>query len=187
MKILVAEDEPIALRLMEAALTKLGHEAVLAVDGLEAWRAFQKEYFPMVISDRLMPGMDGLALCRAIRSLPREKYTFIIMLTTLGGKANYLDALQAGADDFITKPFDAEQLAARLGVAERILGLRKHVRNLEGLLPICSYCKKIRDEKNAWVRVEEYITARSFARFSHSICPECTKLHFNVDDESETG
>jgi PleD family two-component response regulator len=99
------------------------------------------------------------------------------LLTILGGKTNYLEAMNAGADDFITKPFDSEQLAARLHVAERILGLRKHVTQLEGLLPICACCKKIRDEQSHWQQIETYVEQHSQARFSHSICPECAEKY----------
>ncbi|MBI4641265.1 MAG: response regulator, partial [Candidatus Tectomicrobia bacterium] len=87
------------------------------------------------------------------------------------------------ADDFITKPFDEDQLAARLRVAERILGLQEEVKQLEGLLPICSYCKKIRDESDTWVQIEHYIATRTDAFFSHGICPEC--LETRVKPELE--
>ena len=132
---------------LEASLKKRGHEVAAVENGLKAWEAFQKEYFPVIISDWMMPEMDGLALCRKVRKLPRENYTYLVLLTSLEGKTNYLEAMDAGADDFMTKPFDADQLTARIQVAERILGLHRHVTQLEGLLPICCSCKKIRDGK----------------------------------------
>src|SRR5580693_9352810 len=145
MKILIAEDENISRMVLEASLKKRGHEVAAVENGLKAWEAFQKEYFPVMISDWMMPEMDGLALCREVRRSPRDRYTYLVLLTALEGKTNYLEAMDAGADDFITKPFDADQLTARIHVAARILGLHKHVRQLEGLLPICAGCKKIRD------------------------------------------
>jgi len=81
--------------------------------------------------------------------------------------------MDAGVDDFMTKPFDREELAARLRAAERVLGLRRHVQVLEGLLPICAYCKRIRDDNNAWHSVEGYMSSHSEVKFSHGICPEC--------------
>jgi sigma-B regulation protein RsbU (phosphoserine phosphatase) len=132
-----------------------------------------------------MPEMDGLAVCREIRKVPHDNYTYIILLTSLEGKTNYLEAMDAGADDFMTKPFDADELVARLHVAQRILGLRRHVSQLEGLLPICCSCKKIRDGKDNWLRVEKYIEIHSEARFTHGFCPECYEkwMHSNFTAE----
>lgn len=178
MKILIADDDAVSQLLLEATLKKLGHEVVVAANGREAWGAFQKESFPVIISDWMMPEMDGLTLCRAIRSVHRDTYPMVVMVTVLGGKSSYLEAMEAGADDFITKPIDEDHLAARLRVIERVLGLREHVKQLEGILPICSSCKRIRDEKHQWKAIESYIAQRSEVRFSHSICPECAKQQF---------
>ena len=185
MKILVAEDENISRLVLEASLKKRGHEVVAVENGRKAWEAFQKEYFPVIISDWMMPEMDGLALCREIRKLPRDNYTYVVLLTSLEGKTNYLEAMDAGADDFMTKPFDADQLTARIQVADRILGLHKHVTQLEGLLPICCSCKRIRDGTDHWQRVENYIEIHSEARFTHGYCPECYEkwMHSNFSPE----
>jgi DNA-binding response OmpR family regulator len=101
----------------------------------------------------------------------------VLLLTALKGRARFLDGMQAGADDFMSKPVDREELHARLRVAERILGLQQEVKQLEGLLPICSYCKKIRDEGEQWSQVEEYVSRRTEAQFSHGICPDCYERH----------
>jgi len=185
LKILIAEDENISRMVLEASLKKRGHEVIAVENGLKAWAAFQKEYFPVLISDWLMPEMDGLALFRKIRALPRDNYTYLVLLTSLEGKTNYLEAMDAGADDFMTKPFDADQLTARIQVADRILGLHQHVTQLEGLLPICCSCKKIRDGKNNWERVENYIENHSEARFTHGYCPECYAKYMNSNFSAE--
>jgi serine phosphatase RsbU (regulator of sigma subunit) len=127
MKILIAEDDKISQLLLASTLAKQGHEVVAAENGLEALEAFQKDYFPVLISDWLMPGMDGLALCRQIRKLQREDYTYIVLLTSLEGKANYLEGMESGADDFMNKPFDSDQLRSRIHVAERIIGLQRRL------------------------------------------------------------
>ena len=125
MKILIAEDDTTSRLLFAATLRKLGHTVTAVEDGRKAWEAWQKDEYPLLISDWMMPDIDGLQLCRMIRSEPGLQYTYIILLTALDSKGSYLEGMDAGADDFITKPFDEEQLAARLRVAERILGLHQ--------------------------------------------------------------
>lgn len=177
MKVLIAEDDTASRMLLEHMVTKLGHEVVAVKDGMEAWKAFQKEHIPVLVSDWMMPRMDGPDLCRRIRAADRTRYTYIIVLTALGGKSNYLEGMNAGADDFVTKPVDVDQLAARLRVAERVLSLQAEVRQLAGLLPICMYCKRIRSDDNQWIAIEQYVAERTDASFSHGLCPECYAVH----------
>jgi len=173
MKILIAEDDRVSRIVLSELLTKNGHEVTAVENGQLAWDLYSSHPLPMLISDWMMPVMDGLELCRKIRGEKRGTYTYIILLTALSGKASYLEGMQAGADDFVVKPFDADELQARLRAAERILSLQQEVRQLRGLLPICSYCKKIRDDRNIWTQMEQYVTERSGALFSHSLCPDC--------------
>ena len=128
MKILIAEDDTISRLVLVATLKKLGHEVTATTDGQQAWEALSKEHFPLLISDWMMPDMNGLELCRCIRAGNQTQYTYIILLTALSGKTSYLDGMDAGADDFITKPFDTDQFAARLRVADRILALHETLR-----------------------------------------------------------
>lgn len=128
MKILIADDDTTSRLVLGATLRKLGHQVTTVADGRQAWEAWQQDEYALFISDWMMPELDGLALCRLIRAEPRQHYTYIILLTALGGKGRYLEGMEAGADDFITKPFDEEQLAARLHVAARILQLHEKLR-----------------------------------------------------------
>jgi DNA-binding response OmpR family regulator len=171
--ILVAEDEPVTQLQLAAALRGMGHEVTVSADGAEAWSDLQLMHIPVVISDWHMPQMDGPELCRRIRGRQAARYTYFILVTSTGGKQRYLEGMDAGADDFITKPVDLEELRARLTVAERILGLRQQVQQLEGLLPICAYCKRIRGGDEGWESIERYVEARSEAQFSHGYCPDC--------------
>ena len=177
MKILTTDDDEVARKVLTRTLKVLGHEVVETKDGHEAWAEYRLHHFNLIVSDWLMPGMDGIELTKLVRSENRQKYTYIIMLTSLEGKGRYLEGMEAGADDFINKPFDKETLAARLHVAERILNLQAEVKQLEGLLPICAYCKKIKDDGNQWQHMESYISRRTEANFSHGICPECYEKH----------
>lgn len=127
MKILIAEDDMVSRLVLGATLKKLGHQVTATSDGQQAWEALEEEHFPLLISDWMMPGLDGLELCRLIRARDQARYTYILLLTALGGKNSYLDGMDAGADDFITKPFDEDTLVARLRVAQRILELHERL------------------------------------------------------------
>lgn len=179
MKILIADDDLVSRMVLSATLKQLGHGVVGAENGQEAWNLFESEHTPLLISDWMMPYLDGLELCRKIRAENRAQYTYIILLTALGGKKNYLDGMEAGADDFITKPFDRDELVARLSVAERILRLQIEVKQLQELLPICAWCKKIRSGSNAWMPLEQYVAKRTGTFLSHGICPECIQSQVN--------
>ncbi len=184
MRILAVEDDPVSRRILTATLERLGHEVTVAGDGQEAWTQFATAPAEVVITDWMMPRMDGIELTRRIRARGGERYAYIMMLTALRGRTSYLDGMAAGADDFVTKPFDKEELQARLRVAERVLGLQREVKQLQGLLPICAYCKRIRDEADAWSQVEEYVGRRTDAQFSHGICPDCYDRHLKPQLES---
>ena len=125
MKVLIAEDDRDSRELLSWLLQKLGYQVVAAANGKEAWDAFRRRRFRIVISDVLMPEIDGLELCRRIRTHKQSKYTYIIMITALIGKKDYLEGMDAGADDFVTKPFDPDELKARLRVAERIISFQE--------------------------------------------------------------
>jgi sigma-B regulation protein RsbU (phosphoserine phosphatase) len=173
MKILAVDDDRVARTILTALLKKMGHEVIEAEDGQEGWDLMNTLEFGVLIVDWEMPIMDGLELTRKVREIEREKYIYILMLTARMGKQNFIDGINAGADDFASKPVSPPELEARLRVAERILGLQADVRKLEGLLPICSYCKKIRGQNDIWQQIESYLAQRSDAEFSHGICPDC--------------
>ena len=175
MKILTVEDDTVARAILRQALQRLGHEAVEASDGGSALELLRKnEEVRVVVSDWTMPNSDGLALCRQIRARVGAEYTYFILLTARDAtRDNQAMAADAGVDDFLTKPLDFAELWMRLRVAERILRYTTQVRQLEEMLPICSYCKKIRDDQNYWRQLEGYISERTGSDFSHSVCPDC--------------
>jgi DNA-binding response OmpR family regulator len=177
MKILIVDDEATTRMVLARQLRTLEHEVAEASDGEEAWLAFRLQQPRIIITDLVMPRCDGLELCRRIRSVNGSKYTYLIVLTAQSGRLNYREAMEAGADDFLAKPCETDEVVIRLRVAERLLQLTTKVDQLEGLLPICSYCKKIRDDGHEWQPVEQYINKRSNASFSHGVCPECYESH----------
>jgi sigma-B regulation protein RsbU (phosphoserine phosphatase) len=162
----------------------MGHEVVATADGEAAWSSFLAHAPQLTITDWMMPKVDGLELCRMIRAHVQPKYAYVIFLTALAGKKYYFEGMEAGADDFLNKPVDMDELTARLRVAERVLTLQTEVRQLEGLLPICSYCKKIRDDQNTWHPIEGYISKRTEAKFSHGACPSCIEKYVKPDMEA---
>ena len=190
MKILIAGDDAMARRLLEGVLLKWGYEVLVTGDGLEAARILTSEDPPPVaILDWAMPGMTGVDVCRRVRETPSASTLYLLLLTARGEQDDVVAALEAGADDFVVKPFHPPELRARVRVGERIARLQRslaarvaaleralaQVMDLQGLLPICMYCKKIRTDSNYWQKVESYIAERSGATFSHGICPECVE------------
>jgi DNA-binding response OmpR family regulator len=193
MKILIAEDEKISRRILEMTLTNASYDVVTVEDGVKALESIQKEVPDMLITDWMMPELDGLELCRRIRSLNLSSYVYIILLTALTQKEKIIEGLDAGADDYITKPFERTELLARVRAGERVIQLERslrqkntelsealaQVKQLKGLLPICMFCKKIRNDENYWQKIEEYLAQHTGADFSHSICPECLEKHYS--------
>ncbi len=173
MKVLIPEDDMIARRVLEASLVKLGHEPVLAQDGEDAWGILQTQPVRVVVSDWQMPRLDGLELCQRIRARAGEYVYFILLTQRAATQENLAVATEAGVDDFLGKPVDPGQLWMRLRVAERILKFTTEVRQLESFLPICGYCRKVRDDKNYWQQIEQYMNTHGGTSFSHGVCPEC--------------
>jgi CheY-like chemotaxis protein len=187
-RVLVAEDDPIARCMLEAMLGRWGYTVCTCANGVEAWQILQESDAPsLIILDWMMPRMDGLQICQKLREIPRQHPAYVILLTAKGREEDVVAGLEAGADDYITKPFGREELHARVQVGVRVVNLQQsleervreledalsRVKHLRGLLPICSYCKKIRNDRNYWEQVESYITEHTEAQFSHSICPGC--------------
>jgi sigma-B regulation protein RsbU (phosphoserine phosphatase) len=190
MRVLVADDEPTGATILSRSLTRWGLDVVLVHDGEEAWRTIDQDGgIKMAILDWMMPHADGPELCRRIRQDERHARMHVILLTTRDSRADVVAGLDAGADDYLIKPFDPEELRARVNVGIRVIELQDRladrvvelqealskVKQLSGLLPICSYCKRIRGDENYWERVESYISEHTDAKFSHGICPECYK------------
>ncbi len=188
MRILVADDDSISRRILQSMLEDWGYSVRVCADGAVAWELLQRPDAPsLIILDWMMPRMDGLQVCQKVRAIPTSCPTYIMLVTSKGQNTDIVTGLQAGADDYLAKPFDREELRARVQVGVRVVELQQrlaervreletalaHVKHLNGLLPICAYCKKIRNDQNYWQQVESYVAEHSEAQFSHGICPDC--------------
>ena len=192
MRILIAEDDKVTRMRLEKVLCQWGFEVETYADGEAAWgRLCEPDPPRLCIIDWLMPEMEGPELCRRVREKFPEEYFYLIILSAQQGVDNLIEGLGAGADDYVTKPFIGRELRSRIDVGVRVIGLERmlatkvyqlekaldDVKQLQGLLPICSYCNKIRNDNDYWEQVETYISRNSAVEFSHSICPSCYKQH----------
>lgn len=190
MKILIADDSLVVRRRLAALLAEWGHEVVETKDGEETWRLLCGEAVPPIaILDWVMPEPDGVELCKRIRETPALRKTYVLMLTGMSNPEDIVAGLNAGANDFIIKPFNEPELQARVNVGVRMVELQAELSNrvlelehamaeitqLRGILPICAYCKSVRNDQNYWQTVEQYIGSHADVKFSHGICPKCVE------------
>lgn len=208
MIVLVADDLDVNRKLLRSLLTADGYDVIEASEGVEALEILQGATGPIVgLIDWEMPKMEGIEVCQEVRKIENPPPIYLILLTVRDSKQDTVTGLKAGANDYITKPFDKTELLARVAIGRQMVQLQQtltervaelgealiSVKQLGGLLPICSYCKKIRDDQNYWQQVESYVGQHSDAKFSHSICPQCYEdivrpqmVQLGVDPDSES-
>lgn len=191
MKVLIAEDDRISRRMLQRRLEQWGHEVVAAADGLEAWEIFQKDEFSIVVSDWMMPEMDGLELVRKIRAAGKAGYVFVILLTAKSDKEDIILGMEAGADDFLSKPFDQGELRVRLRAGERIIELEQSLAQRNQLLEQAN--RRMKHDLDAAAKVQQSLLPTSApkvpgAEFAWSFRP-CDELAgdflnlFPLDDQ----
>lgn len=183
MDILLVEDDPVTLAMCSAYLEGLGHGVTGVENAEKAWLSFTTGRYHLVISDWGLPGMSGLDLCARVRARKSTEYAYFILITSYQGREKLTEAMDAGVDDFLAKPVDLPTLAVRLRVAQRIRDFHAQIGILQGLVPICMYCKKIRGDETFWQSVEEYFAAHVGADFTHSLCPDCFATRIRPDLE----
>ena len=192
MRVLIADDDVVLRHSLRVHLERWSYHVTECVDGHQAWGALQKEEAAgLAILDWNMPGLDGPSLCRQLREVPSLAAMYVILITGNQDQKDVVLGLESGADDYIKKPFDWNELRARLRIGSRIVSLQhalaarvsdlqqalSDVKRLGGLLPICAYCKRIRDDGDYWKQIEQYLSEYSEAQFSHGICPQCLETH----------
>jgi DNA-binding response OmpR family regulator len=164
--ILAVDDNPQNLQFLGKLLSDSGFEVAMAQSGQQALNFIRKTEPDLILLDIMMPEMDGYTVCETIKSDFATRHIPVIFLTAKTDTSDVVKGFDTGGVDYVTKPFNSAELLARV---------RTHVevKLLRGLLPICSRCKKIRDDQGFWERVESYLEAHSRVTFSHSICPDC--------------
>ena len=194
--ILVVDDTKENLRILADALGEEGYKVRPALSGRMALEAARKELPDLILLDILMPGMDGYEVCETLKADQALKDIPVIFISALNEVGDKMKGFSAGGVDYISKPFQTEEVLARVKTHLTLRQLQKDVerkntrlrelnrdlqsaldeiKTLRGIIPICANCKKIRDDDDSWQRIEKYISAHSEAVFSHSICPDCAK------------
>jgi phosphoserine phosphatase RsbU/P len=202
-KILVVDDIIKNIQLLGSVLGKEGYAVSYATDGAKAIEMVASEPFDLILLDVMMPEMDGFEVCRQLKQRPEAKDIPILFLTAKSEPDDIIRGLQEGAVDYLTKPFNPPELLARVkthvalqqtktdllqskaelerknrDLEQLLLENQKalsEIKTLRGILPICSSCKKIRDDEGYWTQIEAYIQERSLAEFTHSLCLDCAK------------
>jgi sigma-B regulation protein RsbU (phosphoserine phosphatase) len=201
MRILIAEDDPVSRRILERTLRQWDYDVVVTCDGKQAWDVLEREDAPpLAILDWMMPEVDGVEVCRRVRNTVGREQLYLILMTARTSTADIVTGLETGADEYITKPFDSGELHARIKAGVRIVDLQRkladrvrdleetlaQIKQLHGLLPICCYCKKIRNDNDYWQQLEGYLAAHAEVRFSHGVCPDCLRRVIEEEVEPST-
>jgi CheY-like chemotaxis protein len=200
MKILIAEDDTLTLGLLTELIRKWDYETISVNNGDSAFESLKRDNEPLILlADWQIPGLHGDELCRLARSnLPSKPLHIILTTATQLTVESKVRALAAGADDYLLKPYDPRELQARLHVGQRALVSQMELRNrvieleaelsrvkqLEGLLCICSQCNRIRDEMDRWQTIEKYLGARTDVAFTHGVCPKCMESRMKSPGEN---
>jgi DNA-binding response OmpR family regulator len=205
MNVLVADDDRIAATVLSQTLRQWEFDVTVVSDGADALRhllALGPSTPTLAILDWMMPNLEGADVCRRVRLEMPLANMYLMLLTSLESRGHIIAGLDSGADDYLVKPFDPGELRARINVGMRVLSLQErlaervtelqealaNVKVLHGLLPICSYCKRIRGDDSYWTQVESYIAERSDAQFSHGICPPCAnELEKEIEQHQNKG
>jgi DNA-binding response OmpR family regulator len=205
-KILIVEDDPFFQRVLQKRVAGEGYQVTVAADGREGMKHIVSFEPDLVISDWMMPEVDGLELCQSIKTGLKEAAPYFILLTAKGEISNKLLGLETGADDYLVKPCDPGELMARVRAGLRIVLLNQELREAVGqlqstnaelvsardaikrlaeLLPVCSVCHRVREGDGPWQHLDEYLKARGRMEFSHGLCPDCKAAHYPVLNPDE--
>ena len=192
MKVFIVDDDPVSMMILKQNIESWGYELETSINGSDALEKLKNTDTKLIILDWVLPDISGIEICKKIREYDLNIKSYIIFLTSKTEMEELIEAFEAGADDFLSKPVNPSELKSRLNAGRKIIELQEdlnrkiaerdealsHIKQLQGLISICSYCHKIRNDESSWEKLEKYISKHSNAHFSHGICPECMKEHF---------
>jgi phosphoserine phosphatase RsbU/P len=201
MRILVAEDDPIGRQMVMASLQPLPIDVAVAEDGDEAWQKIQEALPDLLLLDWRMPGPNGIEICRRLQTLPSRHRPWVILVTANGAPADIVLAFASGADDYVTKPYDVSELRARVRAglrrverehtlvleSEFLQDALSHLRDGPSIVPICSVCRRVRDEQGSWTTAEAFVESHTGVRFTHGLCPPCVRKALDDARDPRTG
>jgi len=180
--ILLVDDQPFYQEVLLSFFENQQFQTRIADSGVMALQMLEQFVPDLILLDVMMPGMDGFETCRRIKADEQKARIPVIFMTSLDSIEDKVAGFEAGGVDYITKPFHQAEILARITahitLRRKSVALEKaldEIKTLKDILPICSYCKKIRDDEGYWKQVEDYISTHTDTRFSHGICPECLK------------
>jgi DNA-binding response OmpR family regulator len=173
--ILIVEDNPINVRLFSTILEPCGYRVMTALNPQEAFDLLAREKPHLILLDVMLPGMDGFQVARTIKTHAEWKDIPIIFVTARNEVESIVEGFDAGGVDYVTKPYNPPELLARVRTHLELQHAREKIQTLQGLLPICASCKKIRDKTGTWQRLESYVSEHSKAKFTHGLCPDCAR------------
>lgn len=179
MKVLLLDDDEVCVITLRAQMEKLGYEVMVArnvTHGLELWK---KHQIPIIVCDWIMPGVDGLAFCRAVRAQNTRHTTYFILFSICTTDDENLPiALKSGVDDFISKTADSQEIKIRLKLATHFLEYGRAVEDLEALLPVCVRCGNVRHDNAYLEKVKEYQQRHPYTQQGAALCPDCANKKF---------
>jgi DNA-binding response OmpR family regulator len=173
--LLIVDDNAENIQMLGSILKKEKYAISVALNGAEALKLLKKTEVDLVLLDVMMPEMDGYEVCTILKNDERLKKIPVIFLTAKGEQEDIIKGFSVGAVDYIAKPFNQEELLARVSVHVELSRSREEIKKLKSFLPICASCKSIRNDENKWVSVESYFEKQNDITFSHGICPACVK------------
>jgi DNA-binding response OmpR family regulator len=185
--ILAVDDTASDLDLLARILVREGYTLSLAHDGPQALEMAANEKPDLILLDVLMPDMDGMEVCRKLKADSATRAIPVIFVTGQSGSDEVLTGFEAGAVDYVAKPFRIPEPLARVHVHVELRRVQQEVHTLRSILPTCAHCKNIRDEKGTWHSIEAYISQHSAAHFSHGLCPTCAPIYFPAAKKHATG